>query len=228
MREGGAGSPGTVRGGDVMSDISNAPIRILIADDHPFLREGVVAVLSGQPDMTVVGEAEDGQEAIALYRALQPDILLIDLQMPVLDGLEALRRIRSEFPEARIIVLTTYAGDVQAVQALQAGAAGYLLKNSLRNELLDAVRAVYRGSRHLTAVIAAEIASHLSDPGLSPREISVLTLAAQGNSNKQIASRLQLSEDTIKGYMKSVFLKLGVSDRTHAVTLAVRRGIIAI
>jgi DNA-binding NarL/FixJ family response regulator len=198
----------------------------LIADDHPFLREGVRAVLAGQSDMLVVGEAENGEEAINLYAALQPDVLLLDLQMPVLDGLGAIVGIRGRFPDAKIVILTTYAGDVQASRALRAGAAGYLLKNSLRNELHNAIRSVASGACHLDAAVAGEIALHSIDTALSRREVEVLELAGQGNSNKQIAKRLTLSEDTVKGYMKGVFAKLGVADRTHAVTLAARRGII--
>ncbi|MAW98785.1 MAG: DNA-binding response regulator [Sphingomonas sp.] len=204
------------------------PIRILIADDHPLLREGVQIVIEGQTDMEVVGQAATGIEAVALYRDLHPDLLLIDLQMPQLDGVGAIREIRAEFPEARIIVLTTYSGDARALQAMRAGAAGYLLKSSLRRELLDAIRSVHNGGKHLNAEVASQIAQHIGDRGLSPRECEVLQLAAAGNSNKQIAAKLALSEDTIKGHMKSIFSKLDASDRTNAVMVAARRGIIDI
>ncbi|WP_239987375.1 response regulator [Sphingosinithalassobacter portus] len=203
-------------------------IRIAVVDDHPLLREGVQAVIDGQADMTLVGEAGTGIEAIALYRETRPDILLIDLQMPDLDGVSAIARIREEFPAARIIVLTTYSGDARALQALRAGASGYLLKSSLRRELLDAVRSVHSGGKHLNAEVASEIALHMEDQRLTPRERDVIELVAQGNSNKQIAARLSLSEDTIKGHMKAIFAKLGALDRTHAVMLAARRGIIEI
>ncbi|PTQ10270.1 DNA-binding response regulator [Sphingomonas oleivorans] len=209
-----------------MSDERSDPIRILIADDHPLLREGIVAVLALEPDMMVVGQAQDGAEAVDLYRELRPDIVLMDLQMPVLDGVEAISRICREFPEARIIVLTTYSGDAQALRALKAGALGYLVKLSLRNELIEAIRAVHEGGRHLQQKIATEIAFGVAEEPLNAREIRVLQLAAIGNSNKQIAHRLELAEETVKGHMKTIFSKLGVADRTHAVTIAARRGII--
>lgn len=203
-------------------------IRVLTIDDHDLLREGVNAVVSSQGDMEVVGEAENGLEGIEAYRRLLPDIVLLDLQMPVLDGLSALSRLRGEFPDAMVIVLTTFSGDAQAVQALRMGAAGYLLKSSVRTELLDAIRSVYKGGKHLNASVAREIALHVDSDGLSAREREVLSIAALGNSNKQIAARLSLSEDTIKGYMKAIFAKLGASDRTHAVMIATRRGIITV
>ncbi|WP_342249132.1 response regulator transcription factor [Sphingomonas sp. OTU376] len=204
------------------------PIRVLSVDDHQLLREGVNAVISAHADIAIAGEAADGLQAIDAYRLLRPDVMLLDLQMPGLDGLQVLERIRCEFPEARIIVLTTFAGDAQAFRALEQGAAGYVLKDGVRTELVDAIRTVFNGGRHLSVSVAREIAWHLDSERLNERECEVLSLAAAGNSNRQIASHLSLSEDTIKGYMKSIFAKLGVSDRTHAVTVAVRRGMIRI
>lgn len=202
------------------------PIRIMIVDDHPFLREGVRAVVGTQADLTIVAEAATGEEAIGLYADHRPDIVLMDLQMPGIGGVLATAAIRERWPDARIVVLTTYAGDAQAVRALKAGASGYLLKNTLRKELLDAIRSVHAGGKHLDGTVASDIAFHAIEDMLSPREIEVLTLAASGNSNKQAAARLQISEDTVKGHMKMIFLKLGASDRTHAVTIAAKRGII--
>ncbi|MBP2276964.1 Response regulator protein VraR [compost metagenome] len=204
----------------------SSPIRILVVDDHPFLREGVRAVVETQADMQVVGEADSGTDAIIRYRELLPDIVLMDLQMPDLSGDQAIAAIRERSPKARIIVLTTYAGDAHALRALRAGAAGYLLKTSLRKELLQAIRSVHAGGKHLDADVATDIALHLVADAPSEREISVLSLAAHGNSNKQIAAKLGVSEDTIKAHMKAIFAKLGASDRTHAVTIAAKRGLI--
>lgn len=201
-------------------------ISVMVVDDHVLLREGVRAVISTESDIEIVGEAGSGAEAIAEYARLQPDVVLMDLQMPDMSGLEAIMAIRADAPDARIIVLTTYAGDGRAIKALRAGAMGYLLKASLRNELLDAIRSVHHGGKHLDASVATAIAIHVLDEGLSEREVAVLNLAAWGNSNKQIASKLKLSEETVKGHMKIVFGKLGATDRTHAVTIAAKRGLI--
>ncbi|HWW27720.1 MAG TPA: response regulator transcription factor [Caulobacter sp.] len=203
-------------------------IRVLVVDDHPMLREGVAAVLALQPDMLLVGEAENGAEAVAQHRELRPDVTLMDLQMPGMSGLEAIEAIRAEVPAARIVVLTTYAGDVQALRALKAGATGYLLKSTLRRELLDTIRNVHAGRRQLQPEVAHEIAIHAIDEALSEREIHVLRLVAAGRANKQIAWDLSLSEDTVKAHLKSIFAKLDVADRTHAVTVAARRGVIEI
>ncbi len=205
---------------------STGTISVLVVDDHVLLREGVRAVVSTQQDIEIVGEASSGAEATAEFERLKPDVVLMDLQMADMSGLEAITAIRADSPDAKIIVLTTYAGDGRAIKALRAGAMGYLLKASLRNELLDAIRSVFHGGKHLDASVATAIAMHVLDEDLSEREIAVLSLAAWGNSNKQIAARLDLSEETVKGHMKMVFSKLGATDRTHAVTLAAKRGLI--
>ena len=209
-----------------MSQQAKNIIRILTVDDHPLLREGIAAILALQPDMQLVGEAEDGAQAIKIFRELKPDVTLMDLQMPVLNGVEAIARIRTDFPNARIIVLTTYAGDVQAHRAMRAGAAGYLLKGALRRDLLDTIRAVHGGRRYLSPEIAQQIALHSSEDSLSEREIEVLRLVATGKANKEIAGELSVSEDTVEAHLKSIFAKLIVGDRTQAVTLALKRGII--
>jgi DNA-binding NarL/FixJ family response regulator len=188
--------------------------------------EGLRAVISTQDDIRIVGEADCGAEAIAAYARLKPDVVLMDLQMADMSGVEAIAAIRSEAPDARILVLTTYSGDGRAIKALRAGAMGYLLKASLRNELLDAIRSIHHGGKHLDAAVATAIAMHVLDEPLSEREVAALELAAWGNSNKQIAARLYISEETVKGHMKLIFSKLGATDRTHAVTLAARRGLI--
>lgn len=206
--------------------MNDSTIRVLVVDDHPMLREGVAAILENQSDMAMVGEAREGGEAIERFRALNPDVTLMDLQMPGMNGVEAIMAIRAEHPGARIIVLTTYAGDVQAVRALKAGATGYLLKSSLRTELIDAIRNVHRGQRHVHRDVADEIALHVIDESLSERETAILRLVSIGKANKQVAAELGLSEETVKGHLKSIFAKLDVSDRTHAVTVAARRGII--
>jgi len=206
--------------------MTDSPIRILVVDDHPVLRDGVAALLENQTDMVLAGEAGNGSEAVERYNELRPDVTLMDLQMPGMNGVEAIGAIRAVNPQARIIVLTTYAGDAQAVRALKAGAAGYLLKSSLRTELIDAIHDVHRGQRHVHREVAGEIAMHVADEPLSEREIAILRLVSVGKANKQIASTLGLSEETVKGHLKSIFAKLDVADRTHAVTMAVRRGII--
>jgi DNA-binding NarL/FixJ family response regulator len=205
---------------------AGAPIRVLVVDDHAVVREGIVALLARQPDMVAVGEASDGAEAIVRFGELAPDVTLMDIQMGNTGGLEAIARIRRLSPEARILALTTYPGDAQVVRALRAGAAGYLLKNCIRKELLDAIRSVHAGRRVLSPEVAHDLALHAMDEPLSDRELTVLRLVASGHPNKQIASQLGLSTDTIKAHLKSIFSKLGVGDRTEAVTVAVRRGFI--
>jgi DNA-binding NarL/FixJ family response regulator len=203
-------------------------IRILTVDDHQLLREGIAAVLDGQADMTLAGQAGNGHEAIESFRRLRPDVTLMDLRMPDMTGIEAILAIRAEFPNARIIVLTTYAGDVQAAAALKAGASGYLLKSLVRNELIETIRAVHAGKRRVPAEIATEIAEHVADDALTEREIEVLRRVAAGKSNKLVAVELDISEGTVKTHMKSILPKLGASDRTHAVMIALKRGILDI
>jgi DNA-binding NarL/FixJ family response regulator len=199
-------------------------IRILSVDDHQLLREGIASVLAGQDDMELAAEAAGGQEAVECFRRHKPDVTLMDLQMPGMNGIDAILAIRSEFPGARFIVLTTYQGDVQALRALKAGASGYLLKNMLRKELLDTIRIVHAGGRRIPPEVAAELAEHIIDDVLTDREVDVLRRVAAGNSNKMIAGQLGVSEDTVKGHMKSILSKLAANDRTHAVTIAMRRG----
>lgn len=203
---------------------TSRPIRILTADDHPVLRDGLAAIIEAQDDMEIVGEAATGQEVIERHRLLQPDVTLMDIQMPDLGGIDAIVAIRRESPRARVIVLTTYDGDVPAMKAIRAGAAGYLLKSSVRRELVDVIRAVHAGRRYILASVAQEIALHSAEDPLSERELDVLKLIAEGNANKEIAWQLCVSEDTIKAHIKGIFGKLGASDRTHAVTIAMRRG----
>jgi len=201
-------------------------IRVLSADDHPLLREGIAALVNAESDMKLVAEAANGQEAIEKFRLHRPDVTLMDLQMPGLNGIEAIIGIRSEFPNARIIVLTTYAGDVQALRALKAGARGYLLKGHVRRELLDTIRAVHAGQKRIPAEVATELADHAADDELSSREIDVLRLIAAGNANKEIAGQLGIAEETVKSHITNILAKLGANDRTHAVTTALKRGII--
>ncbi|MGD0302154.1 MAG: response regulator transcription factor [Bryobacteraceae bacterium] len=199
-------------------------ISVLTVDDHPLLRSGIAAVLEGEEDILVVGEATNGKEAVENFRVLRPDVTLMDLQMPVMNGIDAILAIRREFPSARIVILTTYDGDAQAVRALKAGAAGYLLKNMLREELVNTIRSIHAGRRRVPAEIAAEIAEHVADETLTDREVEVLRKVAAGTPNKIIASQLAISEATVKTHMKSILLKLGANDRTHAVTIAMKRG----
>lgn len=203
-------------------------IGVLTVDDHPMLREGIASVINLEPNMEVVGEAQNGAEALDLFRQRRPDVTLMDLQMPVLDGIAATKAIRTEFPDARIIILTTYTGDAQVIQALNAGAIGYLLKSTMRNELINAIQAVHAGRRFIPAEIALEISAHLGEATLTEREVRVLDLVAQGQSNKQIASQLHVAEETVKAYLRTIFSKLGVSDRTRAVTVALKRGLISL
>ena len=205
---------------------SPARIRVLVVDDHAMVRDGISMLLNRQADMEVVGEASDGAEAIAMYRQLLPDVTLMDVQMPGVGGVEAIAEIRRLSSNARILVLTTYPGDANAARAIRAGAMGYLLKNGIRSELVDAVRAVHAGRRAVSAEIACELAAHALDDPLTEKEIAILQLVADGLANKQIASHLHLSVETIKAHLKTIFGKLGVHDRTHAVTLAARRGYI--
>ena len=200
-------------------------IRILAVDDHPVLRQGVTALIADESDMMVVAEASNGREAIQQFRTHQPDVTLMDLQMPEMNGLDAMIAIRGEFPDARIIVLTTYTGDVQAMRALKAGARAYLLKNSLHKELLDTIRAVHAGRKSLSPEVSFELAEHAAEEALSPAEVRILQLIAVGNTNKEIAAQLSVTEDSIKGQVRNILAKLGANDRTHAVTIAVKRGI---
>lgn len=208
-----------------MSD-ETKQIRIMTVDDHPVLRQGIAALIADQPDLTLVAEATNGREAIHQFRAHRPDVTLMDLQMPEMNGLDAMIAIRGEFADARIIVLTTYAGDVQARRALQAGARGYLLKNSLHKELLDTIRAVHAGRKNLSPEVSFDLAEHAAEDALSPLEVRVLRLIAEGNSNKQIAARLSVTEDSVKGHVRNILSKLGANDRTHAAMIGIKRGII--
>jgi len=201
-------------------------IRILAVDDHPVLRQGIAALIADESDMSLVAEATNGREAIQQFRAHRPDVTLMDLQMPEMNGLDAMIAIRGEFPEARIIVLTTYTGDVQARRALQAGARAYLLKNSLHKELLDTIRAVHAGRKNLSPEVSFELAEHAAEETLSPLEVRVLHLIADGNSNKEIGARLSITEDSVKGHVRNILSKLGANDRTQAAMIGVKRGII--
>jgi len=206
------------------TDVS--PIRILAVDDHPLVRQGIAGLVGVQPDMVLVGEASTGRDAIQEFRKHHPDVTLMDLQMPEMSGLDALIAIRSEFPEAKIIVLTTYAGDMQIRRALKAGAQAYLLKNTLHKELMETIRAVHAGKKALSPEASYEIAEHATDDALTPAEVAVLRLIAAGNANKQIADRLSITEETVKSRVKSILSKLGANDRTHAAMIGLKRGII--
>ena len=208
-----------------MTPIPN-PIRILLVDDHPLLRQGIAALAADETDMTLVAEASNGREAVEQFRKHRPDVTLMDLQMPEMNGIDAMTDIRSEFAEARFIVLTTYTGDVQVLRALKAGARAYLLKSLLRKELLDTIRAVHAGQKRIPPEIAAQLADHAADDALTQREIEVLQLIATGLANKIVADKLHITEETIKGHVKNILSKLGANDRTHAVTIGLKRGII--
>ena len=201
-------------------------IRILAVDDHPIVRQGIARLVGIQPDMILVGEASNGREAMQQFRTQHPDVTLMDLQMPEMNGLDALIAIRNEFPDARIIMLTTYAGDVQILRALKAGAQGYLLKNTLHKELLDRIRAVHAGRKTISADASYELTEHATDEALTPAEVRVLRLIAAGNANKEIAEQLSLSEETVKGQVRNILSKLGAKDRTHAAMIGLKRGII--
>jgi DNA-binding NarL/FixJ family response regulator len=206
--------------------LGGAPVRVMVVDDHPLMREGIAAVLSIGGRFALAAEAGDGREALEQYVRHQPDVVLMDLQMPVMNGLDAIVAIREIAPQARIIVLTTYKGDVQVLRALKAGAMGYLLKSMLRTELADAICKVHAGQRHIPPEIAIELAAHIDADALSARETEVLGLVADGNSNKRVAQALGIAEETVKAHMSTVLAKLGARDRTHAVTIAIRRGIL--
>jgi DNA-binding NarL/FixJ family response regulator len=203
-------------------------IRILAVDDHPLLRKGIAALINGEPDMKLVAEAANGEEAVENFRVYRPDVTLMDLQLPGLDGIEAIDRILSEFPGAHIIVLTTYSGDAQVVRALRAGARAYILKGHVHRELLEAIRTVHAGHKRIPPDIATELAEHVTEDELSPREIEVLQLIASGNSNREIGDRLNIGEVTVKSHVTNILSKLSANDRTHAVTIGLKRGVIAL
>jgi DNA-binding NarL/FixJ family response regulator len=207
---------------------NTASIRILAVDDHPVFRQGIAGLIADQADMTSVGEASNGREAIQQFRSHRPDITLMDLKMPELNGLDATIAIRNEFQQARIIVLTTYAGDIQVLRALKAGAQGYLLKNLLHKELLETIRAIHSGKKTISPEASYALAEHATDDALTPAEVRVLRLIAEGNANKEIAAQLRISEETVKGQVRNILCKLGANDRTHAAMIGLKRGIIEI
>ena len=206
--------------------IDPSPIRILTVDDHPLIRVGVATLVAPESDMKVVGEASNGREGIAKFRECLPDVTLMDLQMPDMNGIDVMIAIRHEFPEARFIVLTTYTGDVQALRAIKAGAQAYVTKNLVHKELLQTIRAVHAGRKTMSPEMAAQVAAYAGDEALTPREIDVLRMIAAGSANKEIAAQLSISEETVKSRVKNILLKLGANDRTHAVTIGLKRGII--
>jgi DNA-binding NarL/FixJ family response regulator len=205
----------------------SAPIRILTVDDHPLLRAGIAGLIADEPDMVLVAEAENGRDAIEKFGRHRPDVTLMDLQMPEMDGLDALEAIRSRHPDARVVVLTTYPGDAQVVRALKAGASGYLLKSTLRKELLSTIRAVHAGRKVLSPEITYEVAEHVGQESLSPMEVRVLQMIADGNSNKDIAAKLAVTEEAVKGQVRNILAKLGANDRTQAAVLGIKRGVIS-
>jgi DNA-binding NarL/FixJ family response regulator len=207
-------------------NVETSPIRILAVDDHPLVRGGISGLVAGQADMKMIGEASNGREAIQQFREYRPDVTLMDLQMPEMNGLDAIIAIRGEFPEARIIVLTTYTGDVQVLRAIKAGARAYLLKNSLHKELLDTIRAVHAGKKTISPEVSFQLAEHATDDTLTPAEVRVLRLIAEGNANKEIAAQLSISEETVKGQVRNILSKLSANDRTHAAMIGIKRGII--
>lgn len=201
-------------------------IRVLSVDDHPILREGIASLFENHTDMELVAEASNGREALEQFRRHRPDITLMDLQMPEMSGIDVMSAIRREFPDARIIVLTTHAGDVQISRAMKAGARGFLLKGLLRRELLDTIRAVHAGQKRMSSEVAAEIAEHATDEALTPREVDVLRLVGSGNTNREIGTLLSLTEETVKSHIRNILAKLGANDRTHALAIGIKRGII--
>lgn len=201
-------------------------IRVLCVDDHPLLRDGIAALVNAEPDMKLVAEASNGKEAVEKFRSHHPDVTVMDIQMPGVGGIEAITQIQSERPDARIIVLTTYTGDVQVVRALRAGARAYILKGHVHRELLETIRIVHAGKKRIPPEIAAELAEHAADDELTTREVEVLRLIAAGNANKQIADQLSIGEATVKSHVTNILSKLGASDRAHAVTISLKRGII--
>jgi DNA-binding NarL/FixJ family response regulator len=207
-------------------NVDSNPIRIMAVDDHPLLLQGIAAIVGDQPDMMLVAEALNGREAIQQFRSHRPDVTLIDLKMPEMSGLDAIIAIRTDFPEAKFIVLTTYTGDVQVLRAMKAGARGYLMKNLLHKELLVTVRAVHAGKKSLCAEASYALAEHAGGDALTAVEVDVLRLIAAGNANKQIAAQLSITEDTVKGRVKNILSKLGANDRTHAAMIGLKRGII--